>query len=131
MTTLTYSGTTITLPADLYWADEASWQPVVQTAERTITGALVIQTHVRIAGRPITLQPPGDNGAWITRETLDGLTALAAIPGAAMTLTLRGVPRQVVWRHQEEPVIDAQPVMHYADVQEGDFYTATLRFMEI
>lgn len=131
MTTLSYQGTPIALPADLYWSDEASWQPVVQTAERTITGALVVQVHQRIAGRPITLKPPGEDGAWMTRETLDGLIALASVPGAEMTLTLRGVARQVVWRHQDEPVIDAQPVMHYADVQGGDFYTATLRFMEI
>ena len=131
MTTLTYQTTVLDLPDDLYWSDEAAWQPVVQSAERTITGALVIQAHTRIAGRPITLQPEAENSSWITRTTLEGLMALASIPGCEMLLSHRGISYNVVWRHQDGEVIQATPVVHYADVQTGDFYTATLRLMEI
>jgi hypothetical protein len=131
MTTLTYQTTTLDLPDDLYWSDEASWQPVVQTAERTITGALVVQTHARIAGRPITLQPEAENSAWITRATLVTLMAWASIPGCEMLLSHRGISYNVVWRHQDGEVIQATPVVHYADVQTGDYYTATLSLMEI
>jgi len=131
MTTLTYDGTTINLPDDLYWSDEASWQPVVQSAERTITGALVVQTHARIAGRPITLQPDSDNAAWITRETLETLMTWASIPDCEMLLSYRGISYTCIWRHHDGEVIQATPVVHYADVQSGDYYTATLRLMEI
>jgi hypothetical protein len=131
MTTLTHQTTTLDLPDDLYWADEASWQPVVQTAERTITGALVLQTHARIAGRPITLQPDTDGAAWLTRAQLVTLMQWASIPGCEMLLSHRGISYNVVWRHQDGEVIQATPVVHYADVQSGDFYTATLRLMEI
>lgn len=131
MTTLTYDGTTLILPDDLYWADEASWQPVVQTAERTITGALVVQTHARVAGRPITLQPDSENASWITRQTLETLMAWASIPDCEMLLSYRGISYDVIWRHHDGEVIQATPIVHYADVQAGDYYTATLRFMEI
>lgn len=128
--TLSHDGVTVNLPADLYWADEFNWQPVVQTAERTITGALIIQQAVRIAGRPVTLQPDGDSG-WIPRGVLEQLRTWATISQCEMTLTHRGVSRQVIWRHHEGEVITATPVVHYADVQSGDWYTATLRLMEI
>lgn len=131
MTTLTHNATALDLPDDLYWADETSWQPVVQTAERTITGALVIQAHARISGRPITMQPIEANSAWLTRAQLQTLIAWASIPGSTMVLNYRGATYNVAWRHQDGEVIEAQPVAHFADVQPGDFYTATLRFMEI
>ena len=128
--TLSYDGTTVSLPEDLYWADEFNWTALVQTAERTITGALIIQQATRIAGRPVTLQPDGDSG-WIPRGVLEQLRTWATIPQCEMTLTHRGVTRQVIWRHHEGDVIDANPVVHYADAQSGDWYTATLRLMEI
>lgn len=131
MTTLAYNGTTLNLPDDLQWTDEATWQPVAQAVERTITGALVVQVHARTGGRPITLEPPNGNGAWMSRADLDVLLAWADVPGREMTLTLRGVARQVVWRHHEAPAIDARPLWPYADVQPGDYYTATLKFMEL
>ena len=131
MIQLTYSGASIALPDDLYWADESTWQPVAQAVERTITGALVVQVHARTGGRPITLEPPGDDGAWMTRADLDALLAWAAVPGREMTLTLRGVDHQVVWRHQDAPAIQARPVVPFSDVAPGDFYVVTLKFMEL
>lgn len=131
MTTLTHNGTSLALPDDLQWTDESTWQPVAQAVERTITGALVVQTHARTGGRPITLEPPSDNGAWLTRADLDVLLAWAAVPGREMTLTLRGVDHPVVWRHQDAPAIQARPVVPFSDVAPGDFYTATLKFMEL
>ena len=130
-TTLTYSGTTVTLPDDLYWSDEFAWQPVVQTAERTITGALVIQQATRIAGRSITLQPDSENAAWVSRADLEQMRSWATIPQCEMTLSYRGTGRTVIWRHHDGEVINANPVVHYADVQSGDWYTATLKFMEV
>ena len=53
--------TTVPLNPDLFWADENNWHPVEQTSERTITGALVVQSATRVAGRPITLQPEDDS----------------------------------------------------------------------
>ena len=127
--TLTDGVTPIALPADLYWSDE-NWSPVEQTAQRTITGALVVSAAQRLSGRPITLQPEDDMSAWLTYPLLAQLRTWAATAGLVLTLTLRGVARPVLFRHQDTAV-EAAPVAHYSDVDAGDYYRATLRFMEI
>lgn len=129
--TLSDGTDTIELSPDLYWADELTWNPVEQTVEPTVTGALIVQSAARLAGRPITLEPEDDqSSAWMTREVVDLLRNFAAVPGKVMTLTLRGVARSVIFRHQEVG-FEARPVVHYRDVEGTDWYTCALRFMEI
>lgn len=120
--TLSDGTTAIDLPADLYWSDEVPWSPVLQTAERTITGAMIVQTATRIGGRPITLQAPDDSGGWAPRATLDQLMAWAATAGQQLTLTLRGTARTVMLRHQDGAAVQARPIVHYTDVQQSDWY---------
>lgn len=128
--TLAYDGTTVTLDSDYYWADENNWQPVEQSAERTVTGALVVSVAQRTGGRPITLQPENDNCGWLRYSDLSTLRAWAAVAGREMTLTLRGVAHTVIFRHQDG-AIDATPVVHYSDVDADDWYRVGLRFMEV
>lgn len=129
--TLAYLTTTLTLSDDLYWSDENQWHPVEQTAQRTITGALIVSSSTRVGGRPITLQPVEDSSAWMTRATVDTLRSWAAQAGRQMTLTLRGQTYNVIFRHQDGSGIDAVPIVHYSDVASGDFYRVTLRLMEV
>ncbi len=58
MITLSYASTTLNLHPDLVWADENNWFPVEQSIQRTITGALIVSSASRIAGRPI-MYPDG------------------------------------------------------------------------
>lgn len=129
--TLTVGATTINLNPDLYWADENNWHPVEQTAQRTITGAMVVSAAARVAGRPITLQPEDDKSGATDVTTLAQLRNWAAVPGQVLELTLRGVSRSVIFRHHDGAAVEASPWIHYSDVQTGDWYFATLRFMEI
>lgn len=129
--TLAYSGTTLDLDPDLFWSDENDWYPVEQTVQRTVTGALIVSTSARTAGRPVTLQPQDDASAWMPRATLDTLRSWAAVPGRQMTLTLRGVARTVIFRHQDGAAVEASPLVHYSDVDSSDWYRITLRFMEV
>lgn len=129
--TLTYSGTTLTLPEDLYWNDENSWAPVEQAIERSISGALIVSSATRVAGRPITLTPEDQGSAWMLRNVLDTLRTWAAVPGREMVLTLRGTTYNVIFRHHDGQAIEAAPIKHCNDVQPTDFYTVTLRFMEV
>lgn len=129
--TLTVGATTINLNPDLYWSDENDYHPVEQTAERTITGAMVVSAAARIAGRPITLQPEDDRSGATDLTTLTQLRNWAAVPGQVMELTLRGVSRSVIFRHHDGAAVEARPWIHYSDVQTGDRYFATIRFMEI
>lgn len=99
--------------------------------QRTITGALVISSATRIAGRPITLEPDGESSAWMSGTTLASLRNFAVVAGRVMSLTLRGVSRDVIFRHHDGSAIDALPVVHYSDVDGSDWYRISLRFMEI
>lgn len=128
--TLSDGTTTLALHPDLYWSDEHNWFPVEQTAQRTITGALIVSVATRLAGRPVTLQPEDDRSAWTPRADLDQLRHWAAGAGRVLQLTLRGSTRDVMFRHQDNAV-EATPVQHLNDTQPGDWFLVTVRLMEI
>lgn len=125
--------TTVNLHPDLFWSDENDWHPVEQSVERTITGALIVQTATREGGtgRPITLGPIDEESAWMTHATLTQLRNWAAVPGQELTLTLRGVTHDVLFRHQDGAAIEAAPVVHFNTVDTTDFYRVTIRLMVI
>ena len=129
--TLTRASTTLTLHPDLYWSEEHNWFPVEQTAQRTITGALIVSVATRLAGRPVTLQPEDDRSAWTPRADLDQLRHWAAGAGRVLQLTLRGSTRDVMFRHQDNNAVEATPVQHLNDTQPGDWFLVTVRLMEI
>lgn len=130
--TLTADATVLTLAEDLRWTDEAEWSPVEQSVERSITGALILSLADRgSAGRPITLAPPDENSAWMPRSALEQLMAWAAIPGRQMTLSIRGATRAVVFRHQDQPVLQAEPVVFYADPAGADPHLITIKLMQV
>jgi hypothetical protein len=131
MITLTYLTTVITLNPDLTWGDEHNWFPVEQSVQRTITGALIISTATRVAGRPVTLAPTDDSSAWMPQATLDELRNLAVVPGRVLQLNIRGTSRDVIFRHHEGAAIEAVPVVYYNDVDATDWFKVTLRLMEI
>lgn len=130
--TLADSGTTLTLNPDLYWSDENNWSPVRQVVDPSITGVPIVQVAAMVNGRPITLEPEDDEAAWMTRADVTALRNWAAVPGKTMTLTLRGVARTVIFRHQDGG-FEARPVIQFRDGHElpADFYLCTIRLMEI
>lgn len=131
MITLTYLTTTITLHPDLQWTDENNWYPVEQTVQRTITGALIVSSATRIAGRPITLAPSDDSTAWMPQATVASLRNFAVTPGLVMQLNIRGTSRDVIFRHHDGAAIEASPIINYNDIDAADWFKVTLRLMEI
>ncbi len=113
----------ITLPDDLVWPDELEWLPVEQTTDYASGGSLIIQTGVKLAGRPINLS------GLITRSVLLNLRALAATP-AEHTLTFNGVTYTVRFRYADT-AIAARELIGYADPDANDYYETTLRFIEV
>lgn len=127
--TLTAGATTVNLPDDLRWSDE-DWAPVSQSLSRGITGAAIVQVRALTAGRPITLEPPDDSSAWMTRAVLEQLRNLAAIPGQVMNLTISGQSYSVVFRHQDTP-IESEHVVFYNSPDGSDRFLTTVRFMTV
>lgn len=128
--TLSDGTKTVELHPDLLWADENNWFPVEQKVQRTLTGALIVSTATRIAGRPYTLQPEDASSAWLPRAELETLRQWAAGAGQVLQLTLRGQVHDVIFRHQDG-AIDAEPIQHMSDTASGDWYLVTVRLMEI
>jgi hypothetical protein len=128
------TGTALLLPDDLLWSDEHVWTPAVSSVSYLLTGALLVQSATRQAGRPITLIGPSDM-AWVTRATLETLRSWAAVAlsdtSGRFTLTLaNGRTFTVAFRHQDT-AIEAEPVLGIPARSDADFYRLTLRLMEI
>lgn len=127
--TLSKDAVTLDLPSDLSWADELSWSAVEQTQTFTTTGALLIEEATKQAGRPYTLEGSEDR-AWCTRSLVLTLRSWANAPGAVMTLTIRGVARNVTFDHVRG-ALEGFPVMFYEDgsVASDDNYVPTIRLI--
>ena len=127
------TGESIVLPSDLIWSDEFTWVPVVQSAERTITGARVVDTALLIGGRPITLEGEGIT-AYITRGDFRVLHAWVSVPNLSLALLLHGEVRNVRFVRGGEgdaKGLSAEPVINYSDKVDGDYYSSlVLRFTE-
>ncbi len=128
-TTLTYNAVTVTLPDDIIWSDEYDWHPVVQSSEFTTTGALLIESAVKQAGRPISLNNTEDQ-AWLTKADCDQIKTWASLPGIVLTFVYRGVTHSVMFDH-EKTAFEAIPLVFYRLMVSGDYYIVNLRFIEV
>jgi hypothetical protein len=128
-TTLTYNAVTVTLPDDMIWSDEYDWHPIVQSSEFTTTGALLIESAMKQAGRPISLNNTEDQ-AWLTKAICDQIKTWASLPGIALTLVYRGVTHSVVFDH-EKTAFEAYPLVFYRETVSGDYYIVNIRFIEV
>lgn len=123
MAVITLGG--VTLPADLAWPDRYAWQPVVNATEYSLTGALIIQSATKLAGRPITLQG-ADNRAWATRTTVEAVKALQAVAGQTYTLSIESGSYTVMILS-----VEAEPLWDLAPASSGDYCAMTISMIEV
>ena len=129
----------LALPDDLLWLDEHAWSPVVSRTDYLLTGALLIQSATRQAGRPITLASPADM-AWVSLGTVTTLTQWAHTPlsesGTAgrftllMNATSASRSFEVAFRHADT-ALEAEPVLGFAPREDSAPHRLTLRFLEL
>lgn len=127
-------GVSLFLPDDLLWSDEHIWSPVVSSVSYLLNGALLVQSALRQAGRPITLVGAMDM-AWVTRAVVGQLHDWAGVPLSAnagrFTLTLAdGRALSVAFRHGET-AIESEPVAGFPARMDSDFYRITVRLMQL
>lgn len=130
MISLSDGVTTVELPDDLYWSDEWTWAATEQSFTRGLTGGVIIQAAARVEGRPITLQAP-PRGGWMTRADLATVRAWGDTPEQELTLALRGTNYTVRFRHHDDPAIQAEPVLHFADPAPEHYVRPTLKFITV
>jgi len=118
----------IDLPADLIWIDEYAHTPVRQTVSTAVDGSLIVEAAAQTKGRPITLAGGADYG-WMQRSILELLRAKQYQAGLTMMLNLRGTAYSVLFT--QPGGIEAQPVVDYNTPDASDWYTVTLKFIEV
>ena len=123
-------GVVLALPDDLLWSDEHAWTPAVAAVSYLLTGALLVESAARQAGRPITLVGAADM-AWVTRATVDTLYDWAAEPNRQFELTLTDDRVLAVAFRHHETAIEAEPVLGFPARSAADKYRLTLRLFEI
>ena len=122
---------TITLPDDLLWINEFDWNPVEQTTERSLTGALLVQEGQLNHGRPIVLSGNGEAG-WVSRLTVKNLFALSKAASKTMALTLPDNRQfSVIFDRSNGAPIEAQQVLPFAYPDDNDQYLLTLRLLTV
>lgn len=124
----------IDLPDDLLWKDELDWLPVVAENTYSLTGSLIIELATKLAGRPITLEPPEIELAWVLRSTVAALRTAASIAARKFTLVLEYPTdtRQftVVFDHSANP-LEAVPVKGFPDHEDGAYFRVKIKLLEV
>ncbi len=122
---------TVTLPDDLFWADEFDWSGVGQTVKRSVTGAIVIQEQLMQFGRPIVLAG-SESAGWVRRTVVEALHAMAFQADRVMTLTLGdGRSYQVRFDRSNGAPVEAREVLPAANPGADSFYYVTLRLITV
>lgn len=116
----------IQLGKDLIWVDEHLWSPMLDVAERTVTGALVVETWEMVAGRPISLESDGEDFGLLPRSTVESLRIWEAVAGLEMTLDYHGQSIAVMFRRLDRPAIEARPIHSAGAPQASDLMTVTI-----
>lgn len=118
----------IELDNDLVWEDEFKFTQGTGVAENTIYGSLVVQTF-RVSGyRPLTLSGSNNSG-WQSRATVLALQALASDnPSAEHAVLLpNGTTVTAMFRHEEAPVVEFQPIALATEPAADFWYYGTIK----
>lgn len=124
----------IALPNDLLWVDEFEWTAVLSGSEYSITGSLLIDRSVKLAGRPISLEAPDNEMAWISRATHEALRAAASIPDRRFKLLLEYPTDHREFTVEFAPVetpLEGSPVKGFPEHESDAWFSVKLKFIEV
>lgn len=115
----------IHLPEGLVWVDEFQTTQVAQSVNRSLTGAFIVQTSVKQAGRPMTLDGP--DSAWVSRTQLDALrTLIEDNPDTEFVLNYRDTDYTVIQNSTSGPALVATPIIDYESPDGEAWYSIKL-----
>lgn len=120
----------VQLDDQLQWVNEFEHNPIEQTREHSITGALMIQEGVKLYGREIDLRSNG--GAWTPLSVVHQLEALRDELGRVMLLTLPGDRQHhVIWNRTGGAPLTAEPLFREAYPTDDSLYLVNLRLLTV
>lgn len=121
---------TIVIP-DTLSLEEAYGNPlIVSTVDLTLGGTPIIHEQ-KILGKPLTLVGTDDRG-WIDFSVLQSLIAIASVVNAQYTLLFEGQSFTVRFRHEDSPVIVAEPIVARPNhISTDQFNNVVINLMEL
>ena len=120
---------TITLP-DVLRYEELGDSSVRADVRMSLGGAPIVFEQA-VGGKYMDLVGTSDQ-AWIARDTLIALRAIARVPYATYTLTYESDVYTVRFRHEDQPVIEAEALVDRPNHEGDDWYTnVRIKLMEI
>ena len=122
----TQSGTSLNLGNNVVWVDQFQHNPVPQTIETGLDGAVVIEHVGQLAGgRPITL-----NCGWIKKELVDQLIIFKNdLAKQDLKLTFNTDTFLCTWKHSEGGVL-VTPVSEQTIYGVKDYFSVSLFLIE-
>jgi len=120
----------IAIVYDFVWVDEFDFTPIQQSETRTLTGALVFESAVKLKGRPITIAE-GDKPARALKAVVDDVYALLA-QNKVMTLVLPDARTfQTRFKNDGGNPIESKPHTCFEVMDDNDYYTLILKLIEV
>lgn len=117
---------------DLRLENRYNYSPVRAVVAQALAGnPIIFEDAAGYAGRPCDLTGT-DGSGWITRQELENLIALAAVPNASYTMIYSGETMTVRFRNEDQPVIEAEPVLPVTDDDDTDWFNnVRVKFMRL
>lgn len=125
----------ITLNPDMVWREQFTSQTVAQSVRRTLGGVPVIFSGNLQKGAPITLSATEVNGGPVAgllkKSVVDSIMALAEVAGATYTLTYNGTSYTVMFRHDDPPAVDMEPMKKKQSYVDDDFFRGDIKLLTV
>lgn len=123
----------VTLRPGLVWTDRWGSQKVSQRMIRTL-GGLPVFYHARLhSAVKVTLESLPDQG-WQTLATVQALQELASVSGAQYLLDLGVAQFSVMFRHEDAPAFEANPLTPRIDVGTNgveDYFLISMKLITV
>ena len=120
----------VTLPPNMVWEDKYKWSAVVQEVKVTLGGSPVVYSAPLQSGRRISLVAYQDQG-WLTKAQVDAVNALANVAGATYNFTIGTESFNVVFRHEEPPAVEMDPLIPRAVPLDGDYFVGRIKLLVV
>jgi hypothetical protein len=120
----------VVLDDSIIWQERYASQSVEQAVRRTLGGSAVVFTGALGAGVPITLLATTNFG-WITKAQADAVMAMAATPGNVLALIYGAQSFSVVFRHNEPPAVDVQPLLARQTHLDTDHFIGAIKLLTV
>lgn len=121
----------VLIPSSIVWTDKFEYASVMQRANRTLGGKLVVYNAQLLSGRPITLESLEDQGC-VYLSVVEQLQAMAEVLGATYPLIIGAQTFQVAFRHDDPPAFSAQPAAVSRSVPlVGDLFRVSIKLYTV